>query len=585
MKTRERHNPRTHIFAVIALLSLSACAVSPDSPDKPDPKVAATEQEPVTLDRQFAEIAKKVPSFAGFYYTDAGEPTIALSSNLSGKEDAQEAAEILSDVFGKNAFNKQFSPKEIESALDNRGQELKTVGLEPKIVSVKYSFAELSKIYEQINAVIWKQSSVTSLDLDEMHNRVVVGTEKDGVKSALAALAKLQLPGDAYRVEADPAPREMQTLRTRYRPLMSGLQINFDSSACTLGFNAVRRGVAGFVTNSHCTSDQTRVTGTSYRQTTGETVGVEIAEARLFPCSGGSQCRWADAAFARHLTDNFSLGAVAPVGFSSLNILTSIGQDDIVSTSNPIGGETLTKIGRTTGRTTGRVSATCYNTRAAGSSILNRCQYDVTSTLPVGTTPVSSRGDSGSSVLKFVGTSGSKHLFELKGLLWGSRTLSGINDFVFSPVSGVTAALGVLETDAPAATFAVQVDIRRIAAIGSFGEAPDFYAKVTVNGRTTKGRVVDDNRLVSPYQMFTFSGEAADRIPVHIELWDEDGGLRFRDDRVDINPGRSKVLDFTLNTRTGTITGDISSRTGRTINVAGTPDEAAAMSFVVDVIR
>ena len=42
-------------------------------------------------------------------------------------------------------------------------------------------------------------------------------------------------------------------LRSRRRPLRGGLQINFGGFLCTLGFIAVRNGVNGYVTNSHCT--------------------------------------------------------------------------------------------------------------------------------------------------------------------------------------------------------------------------------------------------------------------------------------------------------------------------------------------
>ena len=57
-------------------------------------------------------------------------------------------------------------------------------------------------------------------------------------------------------------------LRTRRRPLRGGLQINFGGFLCTLGFVAVRQGITGFVTNSHCTNTQGGVEGTVDHQPT-----------------------------------------------------------------------------------------------------------------------------------------------------------------------------------------------------------------------------------------------------------------------------------------------------------------------------
>jgi hypothetical protein len=91
-------------------------------------------------------------------------------------------------------------------------------------------------------------------------------------------------------------------------------------------------------------------------------------------------------------------------------------------------GQTVNKVGRTTGWTQGRVSNTCVNTGVQGSNIVQLCQTFVAA--GVGS------GDSGSPV--FSGTSS----VTLVGILWGG---SG-NQFVYSPISNIEQELGALTT-------------------------------------------------------------------------------------------------------------------------------------------
>lgn len=104
------------------------------------------------------------------------------------------------------------------------------------------------------------------------------------------------------------------TLQGKNRPLLNGIQISSGGGICTLGATAVRNGVAGFVTNSHCTNVQGGVESTQFFQAAGsDQVGVEVADPSYFTgdsCPIGRRCRYSDSAFVRR--DSGTNPAVLP---------------------------------------------------------------------------------------------------------------------------------------------------------------------------------------------------------------------------------------------------------------------------------
>ena len=244
------------------------------------------------------------------------------------------------------------------------------------------------------------------------------------------------------------------TLQGHRRPLEGGLQIQFIDGAfaysCTLGFNAVRDGVNGFVTNSHCTSDQFEVDGTEHFQSSwngdGHQIGTEIADPPSFKggdCDvNGKKCRWSDAAF-----DELASGVSATVGSiakpdgmdnGSLTIDSNDGSFTITAEAagNAEVGTTLNKVGRTTGWTQGLVTNDCVDTGVlGGGNILLLCQDFVEAEV--------GGGDSGSPVFEI--TSGDN--VTLNGILWGGA-MDG-SYFVYSPISNIQredTELGALTT-------------------------------------------------------------------------------------------------------------------------------------------
>src|SRR5207245_11246292 len=114
------------------------------------------------------------------------------------------------------------------------------------------------------------------------YNRLTVAVENQGlVASVQTEVSTAGVPQSAVNiVTADPIYTQV-TLQDQVRPIQGGLQIQFSNFLCSISYNAVRGGVAGFVTASHCTDIQGGVEGTLYYQplTASNTfIGTEIAD-------------------------------------------------------------------------------------------------------------------------------------------------------------------------------------------------------------------------------------------------------------------------------------------------------------------
>jgi hypothetical protein len=126
-----------------------------------------------------------------------------------------------------------------------------------------------------------------------------------------------------------------------------------------------------------------------------------------------------------------AFGKIAKTNRPAKSALTITGQFSITAEGEAVAGQTVNKVGRTTGWSQGAVTATCVNTNVSGSNITELCQDFVNAAV--------GSGDSGSPV--FAITSGTN--VRLLGILWGG---SGNQSFVFSPLSNIEAELGPLTT-------------------------------------------------------------------------------------------------------------------------------------------
>ncbi len=118
----------------------------------------------------------------------------------------------------------------------------------------------------------------------------------------------------------------------------------------------------------------------------------------------------------------------------------------------------------------------------------------------------------------------------------------------------------------------------------------DFYGKVTVNGRLGQNRgeeAVDREVVENPGWAYGASVPLTGTVPVHLEIWDEDGesplvpSLNGPDDLIDIDPDDSdddKTLDLVVDMDKcvkrlpGAITGDATGACGQVIETEGDHD-------------
>jgi hypothetical protein len=382
---------------------------------------AQTDQDE-NFDDRLAKVAMQVPGFGGMFFDQDG----TLQVYMVGQKEPLSASSM--------AFLEDVIAREIGG-----GERLSSRGME--IREGQYDFLSLHRWQQQMTPEVLAIPGVVSTDTAENENVLQVGiTNEPGTAEAVEeALSKLGIQREMVEVyETKPI---IQHLRNRRRPLRGGLQINFGNFLCTLGFIAVRNGVTGYVTNSHCTTTQGGVQNTVEHQPiasgTTNRVGIEIADPTYFSgsgCPAGRVCRRSDSSFIQvpHPSGPAVTTARGTIARPAVNSFTWNGVDifNITSEGSALVGQAVTKVGRTTGRTAGTVSQTCVNTNVSGTNITQLCQTFANYG--------NAGGDSGSPVFRIT----TLPSVVLVGINWGGNgTIS-----VFSPITQIQQELGALNT-------------------------------------------------------------------------------------------------------------------------------------------
>ena len=400
-----------HLSSVAALLALAACSDQnqPSAPDMPADLARAQGQ----ADDANA-LARTVPGFGGFFYDAQGRPTMYLTTSTA-----------------RGAAERALAPY-----LQKHGVATGRIQTRP----AAHSWDQLERWHGRVSPSALAIRGAVYVDADEALNRITVGAERGAVGQVRASLARLGLPAGAVVVqEAAPvtfavgAPKPKPgtlTLQSRVRPIIGGVQINFPGFLCTLGFNIS----GGFITNSHCTNIQGGNNSTPYWQPLQSTDPVQIATEAADPnyvsggaCPAGRRCRRSDSSRASYATGiTFTIGRIAQTARPSRS-LSITGQWSITGEGVATVGQTVNKVGRTTGWSQGQVTNTCVDTNVSGSDVTELCQNFVSATV--------GSGDSGSPVFAI----GSGSNVTLVGILWGG---SGSSSFVYSPIANIHDDLG-----------------------------------------------------------------------------------------------------------------------------------------------
>jgi hypothetical protein len=427
--------------AAVGLITVLAMVLGGCGSFKPAPETGqsnemlqtqAVDQAYKTVDDLFAEVAQKVPAFGGMFFDEEDNSILYLYLlNPTQKAIAERA---IAAVFGPRLPG-LIPPREV------------------RVLQGQYSFLQLKQWHDRI-MTLFILPGVLMTDIDDGNNRLVVGVESIEMRSLVEQeLDKLSIPREAVLIKEISPVVPTITLNEKYRPLVGGLQIGPQvGGECTMGFNARRSGVEGFVMNSHCTPTMGQVDNMTYYQPncclSDWIVGTEAVDPPPFTggnCPQGERCRLSDSAFVRINTGVwFKRGFIART--PALGSKEIVGEYRIVYTpgSAVVPGLLLNKVGKTTGWTRGVVPSkeeggVCQDLRSQG--ILLRCQHAVERLSSDNVTLVES-GDSGSPVF-MIRNRPLQYDVWLYGLQWGKST-AGIPKFYFSDIGQVRAELGYI---------------------------------------------------------------------------------------------------------------------------------------------
>jgi hypothetical protein len=408
-------------FSVVAGLATGGLLLSCTNPDDPLAPNSLSDSSTVPNIAVQAEpddpnaLMRTVPGFGGFFFDSEGRPTVYLKSVAQRGEAERRLAPFLGS------------------------QRLTVSSL--RVLPARYDWDQLERWFTQASTSVLGVSGTVFVDADESSNRVVLGVERGSGARIRGALTRLGVPDAAIIVRETEPIRFAATLRGRVRPAVGGLQINFSDSfsdiLCTLGFNAIRNGQRSFITNSHCTLRRGGTEGTRYWQPTQTRVPTVIATEASDPlyfrntngCPPGFRCRFSDAARAAYASGTtVTLGRIAKTTGVNNGSVTISGSFTITREASASVGQTVGKVGRTSGWTQGRLTRRCVNIHVEGTDIGLICQNLVSAR--------ARPGDSGSPV--FLGNT----TIALVGVLWGGDS----EVFAYSPISNIERELGALTT-------------------------------------------------------------------------------------------------------------------------------------------
>jgi hypothetical protein len=190
-----------------------------------------------TLDDLLEAVARSVPAFGGMFLAD-GEQVLQVYLLDPSPDNVTAVTDAITEVFGP------IIPQGGVEALPGQ-----------------YGFVQLREWYRAMVGRVLSTAGVTATDINEAVNRLVIGIETPEIESQVAqALTELDIPSDAVViVVTGPIEPLSHTLRDVQSPRQGGYQIvrllnntaGFGIATTTLGFNALRSGIPGIVTNSH----------------------------------------------------------------------------------------------------------------------------------------------------------------------------------------------------------------------------------------------------------------------------------------------------------------------------------------------
>jgi hypothetical protein len=379
----------------------------------PPPRLSTTSQErPRHSDEYLAQVADRVPGFAGFYMRD-GTLVLRVKDPSARAPDVAALRQTLREDPDIARF------RGVPGLLEDG-----PVVVEPSPYDARELWDFRLRILEQAFT-----EGMHQLDQDESQGLIQIGVDASADVGAIRArLSGAGIPHEAVAIEVKERARRLTTRRDSLRPVPGGVQVEVQNGyRCTMTVNAFMSvsGEWAFFTCSHCTSEFGAAYGeAAYQpvQGTGTIIGWEIVDpALLEPGTAVCPeyvvgCRYSDAALFVYESASYpdSMTIARTWGWSlGLPWSITINPNHPRFAVNGVveylpQGLEIHKIGKETGWTKGEVvTETCVDL-LADDGIMTLCSWvaDLES----------KPGDSGSPVFTW---DGSSWTVGLVGNLWG----------------------------------------------------------------------------------------------------------------------------------------------------------------------
>ncbi|MBX9927347.1 MAG: S1 family peptidase [Gemmatimonadaceae bacterium] len=359
---------RISISALALTIAGSACTDQETLPSAPSaaPFLASslgnlTQPSQVrTLREDFKNIALRAPGFAGVWLDSQGNLMVSAAST--------ELSPVLRG--------------EVIRWLAGYGRP-ELAGRPWKLNRVEYDYAALVGFLERAKTAAAHLAGVNSFGIEVKTGRILVGVEDATAAAAVTgALSKERVPEGARAVQVFGREPDLQAgLQSTFTYLRGGIQIARAYGAeCSVGFVGYGVDAGGnpdysnkvVTTAAHCTSSQLAMNGDIFGQPSpGRLIGREVRIAQVYPqfsaqCgSSYTYCRYADVALIQ-VDDSIPVGhgtAAISSATSSPNNPPYLGWRSYTGSgvTGALVGETVTKVGRTSGQTTGVVTQACVD--------------------------------------------------------------------------------------------------------------------------------------------------------------------------------------------------------------------------------
>lgn len=299
--------------------------------------------------------------------------------------------------------------------------------IQVRFANVAFGFEELAQWRDTVFDRVWAIPGVTSLDLDEAQNRIIIGRNANTTDATILSLTdQLGVPRSAIGVTVATGVELTQSknLVQEFRPIVGGIQIG--PSGCTAGIPALQDGIQIIITASHCTDVDYEWDGGPFTQPRfGNAINgaAEVSDPGTYFCGSAfywEHCITADAAAYGVGDASLGLGLIAhpmnarpydwPEEPNQLVVSDAMPTFHVVGTIETLMvNESVEKVSVTTGWTYGPVRQTCVDRRTNGVKLVCQDLADLNG----------GPGDSGGPVFRILSSAdaqGQQVLFA--GILW-----------------------------------------------------------------------------------------------------------------------------------------------------------------------